>query len=246
MTGDLTAVSDALAGELVPMPADAADVCPMCRSGRTSPHSLCSSCAATSSQVGHPCPMVIPISFYAKPSRLRERMHDYKEHPDPSVRERESQAVAAIIARYLTEHGDALAARFGTWDATVAVPSTHHDRAPALQVAIEENFPDAFAPFARPLTRGPGDMGFGRPSETGFAAAQDIVGNSCLLIDDTFTTGARLHSAHHALTAAGANIPAAVIITRKITPSKHYGSLELWNRQTQTEFRFDSPPWWRT
>ena len=77
LTNELIALSDALASELVPMPADAPDVCPMCRSGRTSPNGLCNSCSGTSCQVAYPCPMVIPISFYTKPSRLRDRMHDF-------------------------------------------------------------------------------------------------------------------------------------------------------------------------
>ncbi|WP_419916805.1 hypothetical protein [Candidatus Poriferisodalis sp.] len=188
--------------------------------------------------------MVIPISFYAKPSPLRERMHDFKEHSDETVRARESRNVAAIAARYITEHGGALAAKFGTWDETVAVPSTHHSDRPALQSAIEDNFPGIFAPFARPLIQGPGNMDFNQASESGFLPAGVVDGKRYLLIDDTFTTGARLHSAHHALVAGGAIVPAAIIVTRKINPSPLYGSLAMWNRQTQVAFRFDAPPWW--
>ena len=244
LTNELIAISDALAGELVPMPADATDVCPMCRSGRTSPNAPCNSCVGTSGQVAYPCPMVIPISFYTKPSRLRERMHDFKGHTDPVVRASEARAVAAIAARYILEHGNALVEIFGDWDATVAVPSTNHDDPAALQTAVEDNFPGVLAPFTRPLIRGPGDMGFNQASETGFSVTDNIAGNGFLLIDDTFTTGAHLQSAHHALVAAGATVPAAVIVTRKINPNAIYGSLEMWNRQTHIEFRFDSRPWW--
>lgn len=173
-------------------------------------------------------------------------MHDFKQHSDVTIRERESRAVAAIAARYLLEHGDALAEKFGAWEATVAVPSTHHSDSPALQVAIEANFPAVFAPFARPLAQGPGHMGFNQASETGFLADENVADRSYLLVDDTFTTGARLHSAHHALVAAGATVPAAIVVTRKINPDARYGTLDLWNRQTQIEFRFDSFPWWRT
>jgi hypothetical protein len=188
--------------------------------------------------------MVIPISFYAKPSRLRDRMHDFKEHTDPAVRASEGRAVAAIAARYILEHGTHLEQRFGPWDETVAVPSTHHENPPALQTAIEEHSPDILAPFTRPLVRGAGDMGFNQASEAGFAVVDDVTGKSFLLLDDTFTTGARLQSAHHALLAAGATVPAAIVVTRKINPSTTYGSLDMWNRQTQVAFRFDSPPWW--
>ncbi|WP_428116402.1 hypothetical protein [Candidatus Poriferisodalis sp.] len=161
-----------------------------------------------------------------------------KEHPDVVIRDRESRAVAAIAARYLVEHGDALAGSVGAWEATVAVPSTHHSYEPALQVAIETNFPAAFAPFTRPLVKGPGSMSFNRASEAGFISDEDAAGKTYLLVDDTFTTGARLHSAHHALVAAGATVPAAIVVTRKINPAAKYGTLDLWNRQTQIEFKF--------
>lgn len=87
-------------------------------------------------------------------------------------------------------------------------------------------------------------MGFSQASETGFAVTGDIAGDRLLLLDDTLITGARLQSAHHALVAAEAIVPVAIIVTRKINPSTTYGSLNMWNRQTETAFRFDSPPWW--
>ncbi len=188
--------------------------------------------------------MIIPISFYAKPSRLRDRMHDFKEHAEPAVRASEGKAVASIVARYISEHGTALAERFGAWDATVAVPSTHHDDPPLLQTSIEQNFPDVLTPFDQPLSRGTSDMGFNQASETGFSVTDDVVGQRFLLLDDTFTTGARLQSAHHALIAAGATVPVAIVVTRKINPSTTYGGLDMWDRQTKIDFRFDSPPWW--
>lgn len=245
MENGLIALSDALATELVPMPSDAPDVCPMCRSGRTSPETLCNSCTTTSSQVAHYCPTIIPISFYETPSRLRDRMHDFKEHSEPAVRSVERRAVAAIVARYIKEHGNALAERFGAWDGVVAVPSTHHDESPALQTAIEQNFPDDLGPFVRPLRRGTSDVVFNRASETGFSVTEDVAGRHFLLSDDTFTTGAHIQSAHHALVAAGATVPVAIVVTRKINPSAEYGSLDMWNRQSQIDFRFELPPWWR-
>lgn len=246
MTARLITSSHMLAPELVPMPQDAPDVCPLCRSGRTRPDQLCFSCQRTSAQVLHPCELVIPISYYTTPSALRDRMHDYKEHPDPGVREEQSRYVAAILVRYFVEHRDALAARFGDWDDVAAVPSTHHDNPPALQTAIEANFPDAIGRFTRPLARGPGTMTFNQASPTGFVpiAGAAITGRRVLLIDDTYTTGARLQSAHHALVAAGSTVVAAIVVTRKINPDPRYGSDRLWERQSAVPFDFSSPPWW--
>lgn len=246
MITGLIASSDALAPELVPMAPDAPDVCPLCRSGRTRPDQLCFSCERTSTQVPYPCELVIPISYYTTPSPLRDRMHDYKEHPDQVVREVQSHHVAAIMVRYLLEHQDVLIARFGDWDEVVAVPSGRHDDVPALQTAIESNFPDELGPFARPLVRGAGTMAFNQASPTGFVAVAGSAGpgRRTLLIDDTYTTGARLQSAHHALVASGYDVVAAVVITRKINPDPRFGSDRLWDRQVAVPFEFSSRPWW--
>lgn len=243
---DLVDLSDSLAPELVPMPEDADDVCQLCRSGRTSPSTLCRGCQQTSSQVSRPTRQVIPISYYMKPSPLRNRMHDYKENENEQVRRTQRRAVAAIAARYLSEHAAALADTFGRWDKAVAVPSTKRTGPTALQTAIQENFGDIFGAFENCLEPGPGRMKFNEASESGFAVVGRIAGRSFLLIDDTFTTGARLQSAHHALASAGAKVPVSMVVTRKINPSQTYGTEALWERQQQIPFRFDDPPWWKT
>lgn len=249
MDPDLTATSDALREELVPIPADAADVCPLCRSGRTQPTRLCFSCERTSGHVEFPCLGIVPISYYTTPSRLRERMHDFKEHASEEVRAIESRSVASIASRYVAEHTNRLAAVFGPWDGTVAVPSTHHRNISALQTAIETNFPGPFAPFERPLTYASGSrMGFNQADEGGFVLDPhcDVEGRRYMLIDDTFTTGARVQSAHHALVAAGATVRVVLIVTRKINPDSKYGTDQLWDRQSGVPFNFQAPQWWDT
>lgn len=248
MNTSLIATSDKLAPELVPMPGDAPDVCPLCRSGRTRPELLCYSCQRTSAQVQYPCPLVIPISYYTTPSVLRDRMHDYKEHTEPEVRQEEARKVAAILARYFFEHHDTLVARFGGWDGVVAVPSSHHTRPPALQCAVEANFPGSLGEFIRPLQRGPGEMNFNRAHPSGFVPVPEMTrpGQRLLLVDDTYTTGARLQSAHHALRTAGFSVTAAVVVTRKINPDARYGSDILWERQSAKMFDFTTCPWWAT
>ena len=246
MRDNLTSISDQLVDELVPIPRDAPDVCPLCRSGRIRGSRLCRSCDKTSAQVDYPCDLVVPISYYTTPSPLRDRMHDYKEDDDPNVRKVQAKCVAAIVARYFFHHRDAFIGRFGEWDEVVAVPSTHHDGVPALQSAIETNYPEALGPFTKPLARGPGHMDFNQASSSGFVPVDgaDVTDHRILLLDDTSTTGARLHSAHHALVEAGATVVAAVVVTRKINPDPKYGTDRLWKRQTRIPFQFAAAPWW--
>lgn len=188
---------------------------------------------------------VIPISFYAKPSWLRDLMHDYKEHENATTRQDKGRAVAAILARYLHEHANSLASAFGRWDAVVAVPSTTRPGISALQKAIECSFGDTVGTFENCLRPSSGEMDFNEANESGFEVVGDIAGRSYLLVDDTFTTGARLQSAHHALSTAGATVPVAMVVTRKINPSEEYGTDALWERQRQAQFRFEDPPWWK-
>jgi hypothetical protein len=99
----------------------------------------------------------------------------------------------------------------------------------------------------RPLTyNSDSNMRFRQADEDGFLLDPeiDIAGRRYMLIDDTFTTGARVQSAHHALIAAGAAVPVIVIVTRKINPDATYGTDQLWARQSSVPFEFGSVQWW--
>jgi predicted amidophosphoribosyltransferase len=172
-------------------------------------------------------------------------MHDYKESPDPSVQLTQSRVVAGILARYVYEHSEALVDRYGDWDNVVVVPSTKHPYPSALARALASDYSDVISPIDW-LTLGAGSMGFNQASESGFVPAPDIEGSSVLLVDDTFTTGARIHSAAHALQSAGAQVIAGLVVARKINPDPKYFTDEVWDRQSVIPFVFTDPPWWST
>lgn len=247
----LVAMTDGLTSELVPMPTNGPDVCPYCRTCKADQWPACYSCGKVRPAVEHPCPDVIPISFYRKPaddeppSVLRDVLHDYKEHDDISVRDAAANIVAAILARYYREHAEELANRFGQWTDIVAVPSTKHDNPSGLVTALAESFTD-FMPAPVPLLApGPGHKGRNAPDPTAFAVAEPIEGRRLLLIDDTFTTGSALHSAAECLAAAGATVIAGLVIARKINPDPKWdNSVEVWDRQVAHGFSFTEPPWW--
>lgn len=243
---ELTALTDALADELVPLPLDADDVCPLCRSGRSSDDRLCEGCTIVTGQVDHACPVVIPISYYATPSLLRERMHGFKESDDPDTRSRESGAVAGILVRYLLDNRDDLSSRYGGWDAIVAVPSTKTPPGSALGRALVASFSDLLEPVVECLEIGTEPISFRCASVRGFSCDQDLRGMRVLLVDDTFTTGAHLHSAHHTLTEAGATVVAGIVVARKINPNPLYFTDQIWGRQQAVDFSFAGPHWWTT
>jgi orotate phosphoribosyltransferase len=55
-------------------------------------------------------------------------------------------------------------------------------------------------------------------SDQGFALTEDVTGRSVLLLDDTFTTGARAQSAASALQMGGATVIAIVPAARYMNP----------------------------
>jgi len=75
--------------------------------------------------------------------------------------------------------------------------------------------------------------------DTGFAVTDNVNGLRVLLVDDTFTTGARLQSAASALTLAGAHVVAAVPIGRVIHPAYNSGAKELWETARRQGFNLD-------
>lgn len=171
-------------------------------------------------------------------------MHDYKRGTDPESREFAQKAVAGILVRYISEHREALIERFGEWDAVVAVPSTKHDGVASLQTAVEDHYPGVIGQFERPLRGGPDQLSFGHSGEHGFVASDDIKGRRLLLIDDTFTTGARVQSAHHAPEAAGATVATTIVVARKISELDNPIAAGVLEAQRQVPFRFTDRPWW--
>jgi adenine/guanine phosphoribosyltransferase-like PRPP-binding protein len=61
-----------------------------------------------------------------------------------------------------------------------------------------------------------------------------------LIVDDTFTSGARAQSAASALTLAGAEVVAVVPIGRYLRPAFSQEAADLWERARAIPFSFDS------
>jgi hypothetical protein len=178
-------------------------------------------------------------------SALRERMHDYKEHDNPAIRAENADVVGAILARYLVDHGEDLRRVTGGWDVMTAVPSkSGRPGRPALAVALQlyENLVGGVDDLLDP---GPGSIGHYSPHEEGFTVPVAVDGKRVLLLDDTFTTGATLQSAAHALNEEGAQVVGGLVVARKINPSSRFPeSISVWERQNRRTFSFSDRPFW--
>ena len=97
---------------------------------------------------------------------------------------------------------------------------------------------DSFLPL---LKRGSVEVGHNVASDEGFAVTAPLEGERVLLVDDTFTSGARAQSAASAIKAGGGEVAAIVTVGRVINPGDTRAEhvQEYWDRQRRRAFRFD-------
>lgn len=239
MNQALASLGDSLAPDCVTVPMQGPDVCPVCRGHRDETQSLCDSCTVCHKILGSLRP-VLPVSLYAKPSTMRDRLRDYKDSDDASTRRQLSREVAALVERFFIQHSESLPHRLGSWDVVCIVPST--DRVPPhpLVRALSDHSAGSLGPFEQLLRRGPAEIAHRMPDRRAFEPATAVAGRRVLLLDDVFTTGARSQSAAFALREAGAEVPAIVVVARRINPDWRPEVAEWWDRQLAIPFAWST------
>jgi len=164
----------------------------------------------------------------------------YKRSPRPEDRQLHSASVIALLGRFLRDHGSCISTAAGSeWDVITTVPSTAvTGTAHQLETAFS-----MYSPLDRQhralLRRGSGPLDHNRASDTGYEIVQDVAGLRVLIVDDTFTSGARAQSAASALQVAGATVVAIVPIGRYINPGFAQHVQDYWDRQRSIPFDFD-------
>jgi hypothetical protein len=155
--------------------------------------------------------------LYRKPSELREWLTRYKGRLDgsePFIPEY-VDIVQAMLARFFHQHGDRISARAPA-DCIVVVPSTSRPPPHPLHTIFAEL--GLLVPTRALLCRGDGDLGFNRPARSGFAIAEKCSPQRVLLVDDVYTTGARINGAAVALADGGHEICGAFVMARRVNP----------------------------
>ncbi|WP_100524857.1 amidophosphoribosyltransferase [Mycobacteroides abscessus] len=182
------------------------------------------------------------IALYRKPSQLRDWLTCYKGRTDGTEPLVASYAdiVKAMLARFLHDHGDRLAAR-SPIDCITVVPSSERPGLHPLHALLNE------LPLSVPVTtllqRGPGELAHTKASRDGYIhIGRPLAPQRVLLVDDVFTTGARVNSAAHALAAAGHQLAGTLIIARRVNPDYNEHSAAFWERQTAQKFSWQASP----
>lgn len=226
----------------VPPPAAGRGVCQVCH-GSSGQYARCWSCNRTRQLVTHPLRLVVPVSLTRTDmdAQLHNVLRDYKYADDDAVRQRHRYHVAALLLRFLTDHRGCIEAAAGqTFELITVVPSKRGRAGPhPLEQAIDLA-PDLRAIHERLLDAGPAAIGRNAPSDTGFVARQAANGRRVLLIDDTFTSGAKMQSAASALSLGGATVVAGLVLGRVIDAAStdYPDRAELWQRQSRIPFDF--------
>ena len=210
-----------------------------------SPHSLTADTHHPDPQPGPPQDLgslrpVVPMSLYAKPSTMRDRLQGYKDSDDASTRRRLSRDVAALIERFFIQHSASLTHRLGSWDAVCIVPSTYREPPHPLARALSDHNAGSLGPLEQLLRRGSGELAHRKPDRRAFEPATGVAGRRVLLLDDVFTTGVRSQSAAFALREAGAEVPAIVVVARRINPDWRPEVAEWWNHQLAIPFSWST------
>jgi predicted amidophosphoribosyltransferase len=184
---------------------------------------------------------IVPISLvHTSESQLYASLRDYKSRSlAASVKSEHELLLAATLQRFLRIHRPHIVAAAGgaDWDTIQVVPSSRPERAehPLEAVVRRTIFRDEVAQL---LTRTGEPIGHNEPNPAAFAPADDVRGRRVLIVDDTFTTGARVQSVASALSSAGATVVAAVPIGRVIDtdlPEKK----AFWRERRAITFEFN-------
>jgi predicted amidophosphoribosyltransferase len=186
---------------------------------------------------------IVPISLvHTSESQLYASLRDYKsESPYISNRVRAEHVLllAATLQRFLRIHRSHIEQAGGAaWDAIQVVPSTRqrHGDHPLEDVVRRTIFRDEVVQLLTPTGE---EVGHNQPNRAAFAASAQAAGRRVLLVDDTFTTGARVQSAASALSSAGATVVAAVPIGRVID-TDHPTKEAFWRERRSQTFDFDT------
>jgi hypothetical protein len=216
----------------VEVPPAGPDVCPVCHGYRRRGFELCLGCQRVRRQVTGFCQLVVPVTLARSgTSPLYRVLCSYKDDRRPErLRRGDAGAVAALLSRFVSLHGGCIArAASACWDCVATVPSSGAHRGVHPLVRLVAATPGLCERHVELLERGRAPIGHLQASDDGYVAA-DAAGRRVLLVDDTYTSGARAQSAASALRLGGARVVAILAVARLVRPGFVNGAA-FWQRQ---------------
>jgi predicted amidophosphoribosyltransferase len=192
-------------------------VCSICRTFISPAFQTCRPCHENPNNLD----AALAITYSVRGGQMHTALRGYKDRPAP-VQRYAMPRLAGILWRFLREHGACVASAsgVGVFDIVTAVPSStpeRDDERPNLRTMIE--WCDLVSSRFRRVIRATGTGLPGHTYDEGrYEGTELLSGQSVLLIDDTWTTGAHAQSAAYALRQAGASRVGMVAIGRHVKP----------------------------
>jgi len=173
---------------------------------------------------------VVPISYSVAREQLHHALAHYKR-PGGDVSRRLSIELAAVTWRFLAAHEGCLASATQVEQFTLVttVPSTHRERDEThpLRWMVRDVVAPTRARHERLLRRSGQEVRARDVAVQKYEPTRSLRGESVLLIDDTWTSGASAQSAAASLKSAGAGTVAAVVIGRHLNREWHENDRRL-------------------
>jgi hypothetical protein len=195
-------------------PRPGADVCEVCFDF-TSGYKRCYSCSHTENALA----LVAPISYSVGGEQLHHALLGYKRLKGGVARRLERE-LGAVLWRFLSLHEECVARAAGVerFEVVTTVPSGDRDRDldHPMRGMVGELVGPTHDRYQLLLTRSEADVPPRTVDADKFNSLRTLDGESVLLVDDTWTTGASAQSAAAALHRAGAGAVAAVVIGRHV------------------------------
>lgn len=196
-------------------PRHGSGICPRCLNLTDSSDGLCRACGTIEQHLA----AVVPISYSVGGEWLHRVIASYKRDADPSVPDAVA-TLAEIYERFLAVHERCIAGATGVdhFEVVTSLPSssTGRDARHPLSTIVGRLVGTTRERYERLLLPQPARRVQRRFDPARFAVTRQLTGESVLLIDDMWTSGASAESAAAALQAAGARTVAAVVIARHI------------------------------
>jgi hypothetical protein len=192
---------------------------------------VCYCCTVVVRQLQLPLVPVVAITPYRLGDAMHHLLRGYKDAPLADERLARTHRLAGILEGWLDLHAPDLRHRLrGGWDTVATVPSSRcppRDSAGVLVAAVP-----ALARLHRVgLVGGPEPTDHLVASAQGFTVrSQGPVGHQLrvLVVDDSYTTGARAQSAAAALRLAGIDVAAVLVVGRVVAPEATPWQAAYW------------------
>jgi predicted amidophosphoribosyltransferase len=161
---------------------------------------------------------VVPISYSEHLGQMHLALRNYKDGESQAIRRHDAIRLAAILWRFLGDHEACVARAAGvdSFDLVTIVPSSSQERDRHSAFAELTGWIEPIKSRMHRVLKPTGEVEGREFDANRFKPTADLSGSSVLLLDDTWATGGHAQSAAHALTAAGVQKVALVVIGRHV------------------------------